>query len=164
MPIGLGSRAPGSFRSTRDPVPPRSRLTRPTWTLDGDRATEPLSGLRSDTDDRKTLDRLEVPAVVRADLELVTQTGRSDQQVEVADRPSLLPEPSPLAAEDPADLIVDGENRHTGEELLQGDLAPDRVTRVVHALVQLGQRDDAHGQAGGRSSFSRAVTAATPLR
>jgi hypothetical protein len=77
-----------------------------------------LSGLRSDADDRKALDRLEMPAVVRADLELVTQTGRSDQQVEVADRTSLLPESSPLATEDPADLIVDGEDRQTREELL----------------------------------------------
>jgi hypothetical protein len=54
-----------------------------------------------------------MPAVVRADLELVTQTGRDDQQVEVADRASLLPESCPLATEDLADLIVDGENRQT---------------------------------------------------
>jgi hypothetical protein len=60
-----------------------------------------------------------VPAVVRADLELVTETGRGDQQVEVTDRPPVLTEPPPLAAEDPANVIVDGEHRQPGEELLQ---------------------------------------------
>jgi hypothetical protein len=42
---------------------------------------------------------------------------------------------------------LDREHRQPGEELPQGGLAADRVARVVDALVQLGERDDAHGQA-----------------
>src|SRR5206468_3821942 len=67
---------------------------------------------------------------------------------EVPDRPPLLTKSPSLATEDPAHLIVDGEHRQTGEELLQRGLAAYRVTRVVDTLVQLGERDDTHGQAG----------------
>ena len=109
--------------------------------------TEPLTGLSSYTDERKALDRLEVAAVVRADLELVTETGRGDQQVEITNRPSLLPESPPLTTEDPAHLIVNGDHRQPAEEPLQRGLAAGRVTRVVDALVQFGERDDAHSQA-----------------
>jgi hypothetical protein len=118
----------------------------------------------SDADDRKALDRLEMPTVVRADLEPVAQTRRCDQQVEVADRASLLPKSSALATEDPADLIVDGENRQACQELPEGGLAANRVTRVLNAFVQLGQRADAYSQAGRLQLLQPAETAATPLR
>jgi hypothetical protein len=119
---------------------------------------------KSDVDDRKALDRLEMPTVVRADLEPVAQTRRCDQQVEVADRASLLPKSSALATEDPADLIVDGENRQACQELPEGGLAANRVTRVLNAFVQFGHEMMLTVRPAGCSSFSRAETAATPLR
>ena len=88
-----------------------------------------LIGPSSDAEDRKTLDRLEVPAVVRADLELVTETGRRNQEIEVTDRPPLLAKSPALAPEDPAHLVIDRKHRQTNKELLQGGLAADRVTR-----------------------------------
>jgi hypothetical protein len=71
MPTGLAQGELVAF-AAHVPNAPQSRLTGPTRTLDGDGTTEDLSGLRSDADDRKALDRLEMSAVVRADLELVT--------------------------------------------------------------------------------------------
>ena len=72
---GVVRRLPGLAQGERVafvahvPSSPQSRLTGPTRTLDGDGTLEPLSGLRSDADDRKALDGLEMSAVVRADLE-----------------------------------------------------------------------------------------------
>lgn len=86
MPIGLGSGGTGSPCSARAQFPV-IEADPSDLDVDGGGATEPLNGLRSDADDRKVLDRLELTAVVRADLELVTQTGRSDQKVEIANRP-----------------------------------------------------------------------------
>jgi len=68
-----------------------------------------------------------MPAVVGADLEVVAQTRRGDQQIEIPDHPSLPPQLPALAAKHATDLLVDPQDGDAGQEPPQRGLAPGRV-------------------------------------
>ena len=74
---------------------------------------------RSGPQGSEPLHHFEMPAVVGADLKVVAQTRRGDQQIEIPDHPSLPPQPSALAAKHATDLLVDAQDGDAGQEPLQ---------------------------------------------
>lgn len=89
----------------------------------------------SNADDPEAFHHSEVSPIVGADREVVTEAGRGNEQVEVADSLPLPPKLPPLSAETFADVLIDRKDRHSGEELLQDCLAPNGISGVKDAFI-----------------------------
>jgi hypothetical protein len=97
----------------------------------------------SDGLELQPFDQFEVAAVVRQDRKAVLERGRPDEQIEIAEELAFFSQPPSLFPEALTDLFVDPQYRHIFKKHLQSHLTLVRISGVVHAFIELSQKDDA---------------------
>lgn len=94
----------------------------------------------------ETFDHLEVASVIGQQSQPALKGGCPNEEIEIADQLAGTPEASPLPPEKPADVLIDAQDRHRLEKIVQTLLALLRAPRIEHTLVELCERHYRKGE------------------
>lgn len=86
-------------------------------------------------------------AVIGTENNTVADGRAGDEQVTIAYNAPRFPKAASLLPEQITDRFIEREHNDTGKKLLKRGHAPAGVARIVDALIEFSQRNDADGEA-----------------